>query len=136
MDKQTHIKRKAESQSGHTITQYEEQYLTISESPLPPASELKALKEVDPRLIDYLLEKAKEEQALRHATARDSLELIRSSNRLEFHLQRIGMLGAFLSVLLFVGLAALALWLDKAWVAGVLIALCVASVVSSFVRSK
>ena len=54
-----------------------EQTLTIEDSILPSPQELAAYKEIDPRIVELLINMSKSEQDHRHATDKMKLNILR-----------------------------------------------------------
>ncbi|MDO4984396.1 MAG: DUF2335 domain-containing protein [Prevotella sp.] len=95
-----------------------EQTFTVDDSALPSPQELEAYQRIDPRIVDMLIENTRKEQEHRHETDRQKLKILRRSESRTERINFWGMAFAFLSVTLFVGLTAWALYLDHPWFAG------------------
>ena len=110
-----------------------EKTLTVDDSALPSPQELEAYKRIDPRIVELLIENTRKEQQHRHETDRMKLKILRRSESRTERMNFWGMTFAFLSVALFVGLAALALYLDHPWFAGISAFASLVTIVSIFV---
>jgi len=65
----------------------------------------------------------------------EKMKILNHSERKNWRMNWWGMFFAFLSLILFIGLAALALYLDKQWFAGIFGVVSILSVVSIFVEA-
>lgn len=110
-----------------------EQTITVDDSALPSPQELEAYQRIDPRIVELLIENTRKEQLHRHETDRIKLKIIRRSESRTERINFWGMVFAFLSVALFVGLTAWALYLDKTWFAGMSAFASLITIVSIFV---
>ena len=110
-----------------------EQIVTVDDNTLPTAQELADYKLVDPRIVDFLLETSKKEQAHRHKLEDEKVKIVKHSESRVSRMNWWGMFFAFLALILLIGLAAYALFLDKPWFAGVFGLSAVASILSVFV---
>lgn len=117
---------------GHSL----EQNYTIDDSVIPSPQELAQYKEVDPRFLDYFFETAREEQKHRHEMDQMKMKVLRKSESRTERINWWGMLFAFLSIVVCMGVAAWALYLDRPWFAGVFGGLGLLSIVSIFVNGK
>lgn len=112
-----------------------EQTITVDDSALPSPQELEAYKQIEPRIVDMLIEATRKEQQHRHETDRMKLKILRRSESRTERINFWGMVFAFLSVALFVGLTAWALYLDHPWFAGVSAFASLVTIVSIFVET-
>ncbi len=112
-----------------------EQTITVDDSALPSPQELEAYKQIDPRIVDMLIEATRKEQQHRHETDRMKLKILRRSESRSERINFWGMTFAFLSVALFVGLTAWALYLDHPWFAGISAFASLITIVSIFVET-
>lgn len=110
-----------------------EQTITVDDSALPSPQELEAYKQIDPRIVDMLIEATQKEQHHRHETDLVKLKMLRRSESRTERTNFWGMMFAFLSVALFVGLTAWALYLDHPWFAGISAFASLVTIVSIFV---
>ena len=110
-----------------------EQTFTVDDSALPSPQELEAYQRIDPRIVDMLIEATRKEQQHRHETDRTKLKILRRSESRTERMNFWGMTFAFLSVALFVGLTAWALYLDSPWFAGFSAFTALITIVSIFV---
>ena len=110
-----------------------EQTLTVDDSALPSPQELEEYKRIDPRIVDLLIDATRKEQAHRHETDRMKLKILRRSESRTERINFWGMTFAFLSVALFVGLTAWALYLDHPWFASLSAFTALITIVSIFV---
>ncbi|MBO4906239.1 MAG: DUF2335 domain-containing protein [Bacteroidaceae bacterium] len=117
---------------GHSL----EQNYTIDDSVIPSPQELEQYKAVDPRFLDYFFDTAKKEQAHRHEMESQKLKLIRKSEGRAERINWWGMFFAFLSIVVCMGVAGLALYLDRPWFAGIFGGFGIISIVSIFVSGK
>ena len=117
---------------GHSL----EQNYTIDDSVIPSPQELAQYKEVDSRFPDYFFETAIEEQKHRHEMDKAKMKVLRKSESRTERINWWGMLFAFLSIVVCMGVAAWALYLDRPWFAGIFGGIGIMSIVSIFVTGK
>ena len=113
-----------------------EEHIVIDNSPMPTAEELTKYKEVDPGLVAYFQQITDEERKLRHEVTRKSVSLLEVDNKRGHKERLLGQIFAFLSILVFLAITILALYLDKPWLAGVFSVVSLTGVVSSFINGK
>lgn len=113
-----------------------EQNYTIEDNVLPPPQELQQYKDIDPRFLDYFFDTAKKEQTHRHEMDRIKLKMIRNSEGRTERINVWGMFFAFLSIVVCMGVAAWALYLDRPWLAGIFAFSGLVTIVSIFVSGK
>ena len=111
-----------------------EQTFTEDDICLPSPKELAEYKQIDPRIVDFLIEASNREQGHRHQMDAEKMKIIDKSDRRIGRTNWWGMFFAFLSIIAFVALTAFALYLDKPWFAGMAGFSCLVTVVSIFVR--
>lgn len=58
-----------------------EQTITVDDNCLPSPQELAAYKEIDPRIVDYLINASVKEQEHRHRMDNNKISIIRRSDR-------------------------------------------------------
>ena len=66
---------------------------------------------------------------------KEKLKILKNSERKNGRMNWWGMFFAFLSLILFMGVAAFALYLDKPWFAGIFGGTAILSVISTFVQA-
>ncbi|MCS2294574.1 DUF2335 domain-containing protein [Bacteroides thetaiotaomicron] len=113
-----------------------EQTITVDDNCLPSPQELAAYKEIDPRIVDYLINASVKEQEHRHRMDNNKINIIRRSDRRDGRMNWWGMCFAFLSIVVMVVLAGYALYLDKPWFAGFMGASTLISIASIFINSN
>ena len=86
-----------------------EQTIVSDDSLLPSPVELKGYQELNPDIIPWLLTETEREQAHRHATDMEKIQLLKSAVTND----RIFLIFLFIVVLIFIGLSAFFLYLDK-----------------------
>ncbi len=106
--KQTNLKT-SYGEQGHQV----EHTFTIDDSCLPTSAELQAYKDINPGLIDFLLETSKKEQQHRHCMDKMKMKSIRSESRSVHNINYLGMTFAFLIMLFGLLLSAYLIYLDK-----------------------
>ncbi|MDE5763284.1 MAG: DUF2335 domain-containing protein, partial [Bacteroidales bacterium] len=87
--------------------------IAYEESVLPPAHELEAYQRVDPDLVKFLVASAKDEQDFRHSFAEKQLDVIKNDNRRVISINRLGLVFAFILVLISIAATVFLLYLDK-----------------------
>ena len=113
-----------------------EQTITVDDNCLPSPQELAAYKEIDPRIVDYLINASVKEQEHRHRMDNNKISIIRRSDRRDGRMNWWGMCFAFLSIVVMVVLAGYALYLDKHLFAGFMGARTLISIASIFINSN
>ena len=113
MGKQEIKQRETQVATGNGVGKQLEQTYIVDDNCLPSPQELAAYKEIDPRIVDYLINASVKEQEHRHKIDESKINLVRRANRQEGRM-----------------------YLDKPWFAGVLGAGTLISVASIFVKSN
>lgn len=135
MAKQEIKKRETQVASEAGVGKELEQTFTVDDNSLPTPQELAAYKEIDPKIVEYLINASVKEQEHRHKTDLEKINIIKQANSQDTRMNWWGMFFAFLSILIMLVVSALALYLDKPWFAGILGASTLISVASIFIRS-
>ena len=112
-----------------------EQTLTVDDNALPSPQELTAYQQIDPRIVDHLMELAKKEQEHRHDIDNQKMKMIRRTESRSERMNFWGMTFAFLCMVLFIGLTAFALYLDNPWFAGFFGLTSLISIISIFINA-
>lgn len=133
MSKHQLKKRETNVATGEGVGKEVEQTLTVDDSALPSPQELEAYQRIDPKIVDMLIDATRKEQQHRHETDKLKLKILRRSESRNERINFWGMTFAFLSVALFVGLTAWALYLDHPWFAGLSAFTALITIVSIFV---
>lgn len=118
------------------VGQQLERTYTVDDNSLPSPQELAAYKEIDPQIVTFLMEASVKEQNHRHEMDKVKYDLIRKSESRIGRMNWWGMAFAFLSIVVIVGLAAYALYLDRPWFAGILGASTLIAVASIFINKE
>lgn len=116
------------------VGQQLERTYTVDENSLPTPQELAAYKEIDPKIVTYLLDASAKEQQHRHKMDEEKINVIKKSESRIGRMNWWGMAFAFLSIVVIVALAAYALYLNRPWFAGILGAGTLATVASIFIN--
>lgn len=135
MGKQEIKQREKHLSSREGIGKEIEQTFTVDDNSLPSAQELRAYKEIDPRIVDFLIDASVKEQDHRHEIDRRKMKVIEASENRNNWINGLGMFYAFLSILTLGGLTAFALYLDRPWFAGFMGFTTFVSVASIFINS-
>lgn len=125
-----------QSEDGKMLARVQEEHASLNDSIIPSPEDLKALAEIDPEFPKFFMEMARSEQKARHRALDLSLERIGENTRNDYKRAIRGMNLAFLCVLLFVALCALALYMNMPWIATVVGLLSLGTVVTVFVTGK
>lgn len=120
--------------NGAAVGKELEQTLTVDDSFLPAPEELTKYKEIDTNIVELLCRMSEREQQARHKLDEQKLRIIRKSESRQFALNIWGMIFALLALVVMMGVAALALYLDRPWIATLFGVLSAASIVSLFIR--
>ena len=135
MGKQELRQRETNVSTSEGIGKQLEQTITVDDSTLPSPSDLEAYQRIDPRIVDMFIDISRKEQQHRHETDSIKLKILRRSESRTERTNFWGMTFAFLSVALFVGLTAWALYLDHPWFAGLSAFTALVTIVSLFVNT-
>lgn len=121
--------------NGNAVGNHVEQTLYMEDNLLPSPSELQAYKNIEPKIVDFLLESSMKEQAHRHKMDEEKMKVVKYTERKNGRMNWWGMFFAFLALILMVGLSAFALYLDKPWFAGIFGFSAVLGIISTFVNA-
>lgn len=112
-----------------------EQTLTVDDYALPSPQDLAAYKNIDPKIVEHLLELANKEQGHRHDMDNQKMKMIRRAESRAERMNFWGMTFAFLCMVLFIALTAYALHLDNPWFAGFFGLTSLISIISIFINA-
>lgn len=112
-----------------------EQHVVVDENTLPSPAELSAYKEIEPKIVDFLLTASTAEQEHRHRMEEGKLQLLQNAERRESRMNWWGMFFAFLSLAAFAALTAYALYLDKPWMAAIMGSIGLLGIITVFVNA-
>lgn len=135
MSKHSISTRETQVSTGDAIGKQVEQTVSVDDLSLPTAQELKAYQEINPNIVDFLLETTRKEQEHRHKMENMKMEVIHYSEHKNGRMNWWGMFFAFLSLVFMVVLSAFALYLDLPWFAGIFGFSTVAAIVTIFVNA-
>ena len=135
MAKQSISRRETQASMGDSIGKQLEQTVSVDDNSLPSPQELLEYQKIDPNIIPLLIQNSIKEQNHRHNMDTEKMKILNHSERKNWRMNWWGMFFAFLSLILFIGLAALALYLDKQWFAGIFGVASILSIVSIFVEA-
>lgn len=110
-----------------------ERVYTVDDNCLPSPQELIAYKEIDPRIVDYLINASIKEQEHRHKMDEGKLKIVAKSDGRIGRINWWGMFFAFLFLIAFIALSGYALYLDKPWFATFFGGFAIATIVKVFV---
>lgn len=113
-----------------------EQTLMVDDNALPSPADLEAYKNVDPKIVDFILGSASKEQEYRHLVEKGKINIVQSQDRREGRMNWWGMFFAFLSIVVMVGAMCYALYLDKPWFAASICGATLITVVSIFTNKR
>mgnify|MGYP003588474864 CR=1 FL=1 len=136
MSKQSIKRKETQVSTSNGIGNQLEQTVTVDDSSLPSPEALAKYKEIDPQLVDFLIDVSKKEQEHRHLTDMKKLKIISNAESRTGRMNFFGMLFAFLSIIVFIGLAGFALYLNHPWFAGFFGLSSLVSIVSIFVNRE
>lgn len=112
-----------------------EQTVSVDDNSLPSPQELAQYQQIDPDIVRFLIETSVKEQAHRHRMDDEKMKLLKNSERKNTCMNWWGMFFAFLSLILFMGVAAFALYLNKPWFAGIFGGTAILAVITTFVEA-
>lgn len=136
MAKQEIKQRETRMETGNGVGKELERIYTVDDNTLPAPTELLAYKEIDPRIVDYLITSSEKEQNHRHQIDKEKMLILRKESRRGFSINWWGMFFAFLAIVVMTGLIGYALYLDKPWFAGILSGGALISIASIFVKTN
>lgn len=136
MGKQELKQRETQVATGNGVGKQLEQTYTFDDNSLPSPQELAAYKEIDPRIVDYLINASIKEQEHRHKMDKNKLNIIGKADRRVGRINFWGMFFAFLAITVMITLAGYALYLDRPWFAGCISIGAFASVASVFIQGN
>lgn len=111
-----------------------EQIYTVDDNCLPSPQELAAYKQIDPRIVEYLIDASVKEQSHRHKMDEKKLKIVAKADGRVGRMNWWGMFFAFLCLVALLAVVAYALYLDKQWLAAILGGTTIVTIVSIFVR--
>lgn len=120
--------------SAEGVGLHVEQKLTYKDSFLPSPDEMKAYMEIDKDFCQKMFDAFEREQTLRHEVVRQGMKQKELESKQSYKLSWGGIIGALLSVAMTMGVTVFALYVGYPWLAGVLGALSIASIVGMFLR--
>lgn len=136
MGKQEIKQKETQVSTNGGIGKQLEQTFTVDDNCLPSPGELQAYKNIDPRIVDYLIDASVKEQTHRHAMDKQKLQIIKKTEGRIGRMNWWGMFFAFLCILVFSTVTGYALYLDKPWFAGIMGGAVLISIVSIFVKGN
>lgn len=136
MGKQEIKQKETQVSTNGGIGKQLEQTFTVDDNCLPSPGELQAYKNIDPRIVDYLIDASVKEQTHRHAMDKQKLQIIKKTEERIGRMNWWGMFFAFLCILVFSTVTGYALYLDKPWFAGIMGGAVLISIVSIFVKGN
>ncbi len=110
-----------------------EQTLTVDDSFLPSPEELNQYKQIDPKIVQLLCDMSEREQRSRHELDKMRIKTICKAEKRQYTINIWGMLFAFLALLVMMGVTALALYLDKSWIATLFGVISVTTIIGLFI---
>lgn len=113
-----------------------EQTVSVDDNILPAPQELAEYKKIDPKIVDFLIKASECEQLHRHSQDDKKLKILNYNERKVGLMNWWGMFFAFLSIVVALCLAAFALYLDRAWFAGIFGLAGIVSIASVFINNK
>lgn len=136
MAKQSFSIKDTQISNGDTLGNQMEQTVSVDDNILPAPRDLAEYKNIDPRIVDFLIKSSEREQIHRHRQDEKKLKILNYNEHKTGRINWWGMFFAFLSILVTMGLAAYALYLDRAWFAGIFGLVGVVSIASVFINNK
>ena len=132
MAKQSISRKETQVSTGDSVGKQLEQTVSVDDNSLP--QELSQYQKISPNIVEFLIETARKEQEHRHYMEKEKLELIKESEQKDAKMNIRGMRFAFLSLVIFMGITAFALYLDKPWFSGIFGGITILSIMSIFVE--
>lgn len=133
MAKQSYSIKGTNISNGDAVGNHIEQTVSVDDNILPAPQELAEYKNIDPKIVDFLIKSSEREQLHRHKQDEKKLKIL-SYN--EHKVGNMNWWGMFFAIVATMGLAAYALYLDRAWFAGIFGLAGIASIASVFINNK
>lgn len=110
MAKQSISRKETQVSMGDSMGKQLEQTVSVDDISLPSPQDLLQYQQIDPKIIPFLIETSKKEQDHRHNMDNEKLRILKRSEQKNGRMNWWGMFFAFLSLILFMGIAAFALY--------------------------
>ena len=136
MAKQSYSIKGTNISNGDAVGNQIEQTVSVDDNILPAPQELAEYKNIDPKIVDFLIKSSEREQLHRHKQDEKKLKILNYNEHKVGNMNRWGMFFAFFAIVTTMGLAAYALYLDRAWFAGIFGLAGIASIASVFINNK
>lgn len=136
MAKQSYSIKGTSVTNGEAVGEQIEQTVSVDDNILPAPQELAAYKNIDPKIVEFLIKSSEREQIHRHKQDEKKLKILSYNEHKVGRINWWGMFFAFLSIVVMVALAAYALHLDRPWFAGIFGFAALASTASIFINHK
>lgn len=134
MGKQEIKQKETQVSTDQGVGKQLEQIYTVDDNCLPSPQELAAYKQIDPRIVEYLIDASVKEQNHRHKMDEKKLKILAKADGRIGRMNWWGMFFAFLCLVALLAVVAFALYLDKQWLAAILGGTTIVTIVSIFVR--
>lgn len=121
---------------GKAIGNQIEQTLSVDDNVLPSPQELAAYKEIDPKIVDFLINASEREQIHRHKSDEKKLKILNYNEHKILYINWWGMFFAFLCIAFSFALTGYALYTNRIWFAGIFGFTSIASIASIFIKNK
>ena len=136
MAKNSVRRTQATVQRADQVGMLQEEHIIIDNNPMPTAEELSKYKDISPELVQYFMQITDEERGIRHEVTRQSIGMTQKDSQRRHHERILGLVFAFIALLVFLGITAYALYLDKPWLAGIFSTLSIAGIISAFIQGR
>lgn len=136
MAKNSVRRTQATVQRADQVGMLQEEHIIIDNNPMPTAEELSKYKDISPDLVQYFMQITDEERSIRHEVTRQSVDLTQMDSKRRHRERILGLVFAFIALLVFLGITAYALYLDKPWLAGIFSTLSIAGIISAFIQGR
>lgn len=136
MAKQSYSIKGTNISNGDAVGNHIEQTVSVDDNILPAPQELAEYKNIDPKIVDFLIKLSEREQLHRHKQDEKKLKILSYNEHKVGNMNWWGMFFAFFAIVATMGLAAYALYLDRAWFAGIFGLAGIASIASVFINNK
>lgn len=105
------------NEDGNGLAQQSLARITEDDNCLPTPAELLEYQKVNPDLVGFFMETARKEQDHRHVIESRQVKVIEDSSKRDYRVNVWGMFFAFLSIIVFSGIACYSLYLGQVWMA-------------------
>ena len=113
-----------------------EQTFSVDDSFLPSPAELNEYYKIDPKIVSLLCRMTEQEQKSRHDQEKEKISIVKKAESRQYRINVWGMVFAFLSLVVMMGVTAWALYLNRPWIASLFGVLSATTIIGLFISPK